>query len=71
MWGGPLLPGDPPAEALKLADKIMTVPGTFGSHSPAYTVPPADATQLRDSVKTAYNLTGGRAGIVDIYYGLP
>jgi hypothetical protein len=71
MWGGPLLPGDPPAESLKLADKIMAVPGTFGSHSPAYTVPPADATQLRDSIKTAYNLTGGRAGIVDIYYGLP
>jgi hypothetical protein len=71
FWGGGIMQGDPAAEALKLADKIMAVPGTFGSHSPAYAVPTADAAKLRDSIKDAYNLKDGRSGIVDIYYGLP
>jgi hypothetical protein len=71
MWGGPIIQGDPLDEALKLADKIMAVPGMFGRNSRTYTVPPADATQLRDSVKILYSLQDGRAGIVDVFYGMP
>ena len=67
MWGGPIIQGDPLDEALKLADKSMAI---LGNNKRTYTVPASDATQLRDSIKVLYNLEGGRAGIVDIYYGL-
>jgi hypothetical protein len=72
FWGGPIIQGDPLDEALKLVDKIRAVLSASGSNSSrTYTVPPSDATQLRESVKILYNLVAGKAGIVDVYYGLP
>jgi hypothetical protein len=66
-WGGPVVEGDPTAEALKLADRFMH--GT-GRVNPPYWVPEQDLDPLLISIQAAYNLQGGKAGIMHVYYGL-
>lgn len=67
FWSGTLIPGDPIDEALKVAEKIMAIPGAFNSGSPPYHVPSADLISLRSSIQTAYKLLGGAAGIQHLY----
>jgi hypothetical protein len=67
-WDIQLIRGDPIAEALKLADKIM---GGVHGVNPTYRVPEQDVDQLLISVQGFYNLHGGKAGIRHVYYGLP
>ena len=71
LWSGVIFPGDPIEEALKVADKIMAIPGVFREDRPPYHVPPADLMALRGSIQTAYQFVGGAAGIQHVYNGVP
>lgn len=71
LWNGPIPPGQPIYEALKVADKIRFVPNAFRGDSPPYHVADADLTNLRRSIQTAYKFLGGAAGIQYVYNGIP
>jgi hypothetical protein len=67
-WDIQLIEGEPIAEALKLAHKIMD--GVHGVN-PTYRVPTQDVDQLLIAIQGMYDLYGGKAGIRHVYKGLP
>ncbi len=71
FWGGGVVQGDPIDEALKLAGKITDLPNALRDDRPPYRVPLVDLIPLQLSIRAAYKLVGGAAGIQHVYNGVP